>query len=419
MRSFSRILFLFVVIFSADAAFAQVAAPTLQLNADKRATQGQPAAPSNGVPSVAESSAPAPIENFETNAKQAILIDFNTDTVLYEKNSTEKMFPSSMTKVLTMYLVFDQLRKGHITMDTVYTISERSWKTGGSQMFLKVGDQVKVSDLIQGVTVQSGNDACIALAEGIGGSVEAFVDDMNSAAKQLGMNDTHFKNPDGLPTDDHYTTAKDLSIIARHIIVDYPEYYHYFSQKEFTYANITQQNRNKLLDMQDLGVDGMKTGFTDMGGYGMIATGVKDGRRVIAVINGLNSVKERTKAAADMIRYGYYNFRNINLFKKYDPIAKVKVWGGVRNDVTIASNVDVDVLVSRRDAGAQTYKTFVEYKEPWVAPIQKGTHLANLVVKDSSDKEIKEYPLYATDDVAAASALQKMVQKIKFLLHKY
>jgi D-alanyl-D-alanine carboxypeptidase (penicillin-binding protein 5/6) len=405
MRSLSKLTissFLFVILFSASHSNAQ----GIQLNADKRA-KGLLTESADFQPSISD---------FQTDAKQAILVDFNTDTVLFEKEAETKMFPSSMTKVLTMYLVFDQLRKGHINMDTEFSVSERSWKTGGSQMFLEVGNTVKVSDLIQGVIVQSGNDGCVALAEGISGSVEAFVEDMNSVASQLGMKNTNFQNPDGLPAENHYSTAKDLSIVARRLITDFPEYYNFYSQREFTYNNIRQFNRNRLLDKEDLGVDGMKTGYTEMGGYGLIATGVKDNRRLIAVVNGLKTNRERLAAAEKLLRYGYSNFRNIKLFNKFETLANVGVWGGKETSVPAATSSDIEILVNRRDYNFNNIKTFVAYRSPWVAPIKKGDNIATLVVKNQSGEILKQFPLYATKDVEKANIFMKFIQKIKFLI---
>ncbi len=410
MRISSKIINSFAVL---TIALFSVNANSQTLHSDKLAQQrAEGLTPEDTVPEAPTST------DFQSEAKQAILVDFNTDTVLYEKKSDERMFPSSMTKVLTMYLVFDQIRKNHISMDTEYTVSERSWKTGGSQMFLEVGDKVKVSDLIQGVIVQSGNDACVALAEGLAGSQEAFTEDMNIVAKSLGMNSTNFVNPDGLPAENHYTTARDLSTIARRLITDFPEYFHYYSQREFTYANITQYNRNKLLDIPDLAVDGMKTGYTEMGGYGMIATGVNNGRRIVAVVNGLESENERLKAARALIEYGYNNFRSIKLFNRSDILAKVKVWGGVADNVGVAPDKNVELLVNRREYSFNDYKTEVSYKEPWFAPVKKGDHVANLAVKDSAGKVVQQYPLYAVNDVARAGFIKRWIQKVKYLMGK-
>jgi len=359
----------------------------------------------------------AQADDFQTDASQAILIDLNTDTVLFEKNSDEHMFPSSMTKVLTMYLVFDQLKKNNINMDTIYTVSHKAWKTGGSQMFLEVGKQVKVSDLVQGVIVQSGNDACVTLAEGISGSEAAFVTEMNETAKNLGAVNTHFSNSNGLPTEDHYTTARDLSLISRRLITDFPEYYHYFSQREYTFNNITQQNRDKLLNIPDLGVDGIKTGYTELGGYGIISSAVKDGRRLISVVNGLKSVNARLESAEALLRYGFNNFKDVKLFNKFEIIEKVKVWAGEQDYVPVAPNKDVALLLSKKDFNQKSYKSEIAYKEPWVAPIKKGDQVATLAVKDG-DKILAQFPLYATEDVAEASFMKKMMQKINYMVER-
>ena len=411
MRISSKILNSFLII---SLAFFAVSANAQVLNSDKKAEQK-----ADGAAPVGDVSAAAIVSDFSTDAKQAVLIDFNSDTVLFEKSSEDKMFPSSMTKVITMYLVFDQLKKAHVTMDSEITVSENAWKMGGSQMFLKVGDKVKVSDLIQGVTVQSGNDACVALAEGLAGSVDAFVDDMNTVAKSLGMLNTHFANPDGLPVDNHYTTAKDLSVAAKRMIIDFPEYFHYYSQREFTYGGITQHNRNKLLDVVDLGVDGMKTGYTEMGGYGMIATGVNNNRRLIAVVNGLETEKARLKAAELLLRYGYANFKSIKLFEKFDAVGKIKIWNGIEDFVNVESAKDVELLVNRKNADTANYSAEIAYKEPWVAPIKKGSHMANLTIKDKSGKVLSQYPLYAAKDIAKAGIVKQMKQKIKHLLGRW
>ncbi len=402
MRILSRILSSLIVVTIATSAHSQ----GIELNADRRA-KGLDTTPAGPV-----------TDSFQTTAKQAILVDFDSDTVLYSRDGETRMFPSSMTKVLTMYIVFDQLKKGNITLDSEMAVSERAWRTGGSKMFIKVGDHVKVNDLINGVIVQSGNDACVALAEGISGSVEAFVEDMNSVAKQLGMEHTHFANPDGLPADGHYSTARDLSILARKLIEDFPEYFKYYSTREFTYGGIKQHNRNRLLDVPDLGVDGLKTGYTEMGGYGMIATGTNKGRRLVAVVNGLESENKRLEAAAELLRYGYNNFIKASLFKKGDELGRIAVWGGEKNRVSVAPDKDITLLLHRASQKESDLKVEAVYKEPWIAPIAKGAHMASLVVKDANGRILTQAPLYATADVEEAGFFKKLMQKAKLLPKK-
>ncbi|MGE4061483.1 MAG: D-alanyl-D-alanine carboxypeptidase family protein, partial [Sphingomonadales bacterium] len=247
---------------------------------------------------LAAHAAPPP---YEIQAKQAIMVDYTTGTVLMEKNPDERMAPSSMTKMMTDYVVFDALKKGAMKLDEELTVSERAWKMGGSTMFLKVGDRVKVEDLLKGTIIVSGNDACVALAEGLGGSVEGFSNMMNQMAAQLGMKNSHFVNPHGLSEPEHYSSARDLAILAAHIIREFPEYYPYYSQREFAYGEnlktgdpINQQNRNPTLGVVD-GVDGLKTGYTEEGGYGVTVSGKRGDTRLILVVNGLPSTRARAE----------------------------------------------------------------------------------------------------------------------------
>ena len=226
----------------------------------------------------------------ETLAKQAIVIEGKIGSVLYEKEADASMPTSSMSKVLTMYLVFEAIKDGKLTLETPVTISEAAWRQTGSRTFMDLGESTKVEDLIRGVIIQSGNDAAVALAEAVAGSESSFASLMNEKAQKLGMTHSHFVNATGLPDPQHYSTARDLAILAQALMRDFPEHYHYYSETEFTYHNIRQGNRNPLL-YRNIGVDGMKTGHTDAAGYGLIATALRDGRRIVAVVNGLTSMQ--------------------------------------------------------------------------------------------------------------------------------
>jgi D-alanyl-D-alanine carboxypeptidase (penicillin-binding protein 5/6) len=240
---------------------------------------------------------PGAAHAFESTARQAILVDVTGHRVLYEKNADQHMPTSSMSKMMTIYMVFDALKAGKIKLDDTFTVSEKAWRTtykqDESSMFLPIGGQVKVEDLIRGVIIQSGNDATVVLAEGLGGSEAEFVTEMNDKAKQLGMTNSHFVNSNGMPDPEHYSTARDLATLAEHLNADFPEYYHFFGELEYTYNNIKQGNRNPLLYRNGLGVDGLKTGHTDAGGYGLTASAVRNGRRLVAVVNGLPSMQAR------------------------------------------------------------------------------------------------------------------------------
>lgn len=234
---------------------------------------------------------PAKAEPMTTIATQAIIVDASTGTILLDKGANDRMPTSSMSKTMTIYMVFDALKEGRLKLDDEFLVSEKAWRMEGSEMFIKVGDKVKIEDLIRGVVVQSGNDAAVALAEGLAGSEEAFAEAMNARAKDLGMTGSHFVNASGWPHPDHYSTPRDLALLAYRIIHDFPEYYHYFSEKEFTYNNIRQQNRDPLLGKLP-GADGLKTGHTEVAGYGLIGSAKRGDRRLILVVNGLKSQQD-------------------------------------------------------------------------------------------------------------------------------
>lgn len=330
----------------------------------------------------------------QTNAKQVIVIDYKTGTVLFEKNADEKMPTSSMSKVLTAYLVFDALKKGAISLDQEYTVSEKAWRMQGSKMFVAINSQVKIGDLIQGVIVQSGNDACIVLAEGMAGSEEAFAEKMNIKAADLGMKNSHFMNASGWPDPDHYSTARDLAKLATALIHDFPEYYKYYSQIEYTYNGIKQGNRNPLL-YKNMGADGVKTGHTEDAGYGLIGSGVYNDRRVVIVINGLTSMNERATEAANILDWGMKNFENKTLAKAGTPVEKAAVVMGEQETVPLVLREDIVATVPR---SGKNYKVSVSYQEPLEAPIRQGQEIGKLII-EMPEGEKTETPLYAAREV--------------------
>ncbi|MCZ6603756.1 MAG: D-alanyl-D-alanine carboxypeptidase, partial [Alphaproteobacteria bacterium] len=269
---------------------------------------------------------------FETTAAQAILLDFDTGAVLIEKNASTPMFPASMTKIMTAYLTFERLREGSLAMTDTFRVSEKAWAKGGSKMFVDVGGDVSVADLLRGVIVQSGNDASIVLAEGIAGSEDAFGTLMTDKAFALGMTDSMFVNATGWPDDNHVTTARDLAILATAMIRDFPDYYALFGETEFSYNGIDQSNRNPLLFL-DVGADGLKTGHTEASGYGLAASATRGDRRLVLVVNGLASERERSSESARLMGWGFANFNNYDLFAAGETVEEVAVWMGEADTV--------------------------------------------------------------------------------------
>lgn len=347
-----------------------------------------------------------------TSAKQAILMDYDTGMVLFAKNADEKMPTSSMSKTMTMYVVFQALKQGRIQLDTELQVSEKAWKKGGSKMFVEVNDRVSVDDLIQGVIVQSGNDATIVLAEGLSGTEEGFADAMNASAAELGMTNSNFMNASGWPDPDHYSTARDLATLAHHLISDFPEYYHYYSEKEFTYNNIKQPNRNPLL-YRNIGADGIKTGHTEAGGYGLMASGTRNGRRVILVVNGLEDEKARAQEGARLLEWGLSGFENVNLFAAGELVGEAQVAMGKKEVVSLTVQEDVAITIPK--TVKNDLKVEIVYEGPVVAPIRKGTEIATLKINVPRVSEF-EVPLYAGEDIEALGFFASTVEKIKHKL---
>jgi len=348
-------------------------------------------------------------QEFETKAKYAYLVDYNTGTVLLSKNQDESMSPSSMTKTMTAYLIFDALKQGNLTLETKLPVSVKAWRMGGSKMFVKEGDDVTVADLLMGIVVQSGNDACIVAAEGISGSEKGFADDMNFMAKKLGMTGSQFRNSSGWPDPDHYVTAKDIVTLALRLYKDFPEYWHYFAETEFTYNDIKQTNRNGLL-YRNIGADGLKTGYTSVAGYGLVSSAEQDGRRLFLVVNGLKSAKARITESERLLRHGFRDFKEISLYKAGDKVDEASVWMGSGESVSLVSSEDVTLLANKRLSrrGDNDVVLTVEYKGPIPAPITKGDKLATLRVTRNGTLE-QEIALLAGEDVAPLSSWQRMM----------
>lgn len=375
----------------------------------------EPAAPITPINSPEALAQKSPTTSDPTIAKQAFIIDYDTDTVLLDKNGHEKMPTSSMSKTMTIYMAFDALKKGKITLDSKFPVSEKAWRMQGSKMFVELGSSIDVQNLIRGIIIQSGNDATIVMAEGIAGTENDFVDQMNAKAKELGMKESHFMNASGWPDPDHYSTAHDLVMLADHLIADFPEDYKFFSEKEFTWHNIHQMNRNPLL-FRDVGADGLKTGHAEEAGagYGLMGSGTRDGRRVVMVLNGLESEKDRANEGARLMDWALRNFENVSLFKSGDTVEKATVAMGQAPDVSMV--VDRNILVTVAKAVKNDLKVTVSYKGPLIAPIKKGDEIGQLKIVLPRGGEITA-PLTAGEDVPKLGLMASTVQKFKFMLN--
>jgi D-alanyl-D-alanine carboxypeptidase (penicillin-binding protein 5/6) len=340
-----------------------------------------------------------------TLAQYAFLVDPQTSTVLLFKDADKSMHPSSMAKMMTVYLVFEELAAGRLKLDTKFQVSEKAWRMSrqGSTMYVgDPGSEVTVEDLIKGMIVLSGNDACIVVAEGIAGSEEAFAERMNKKAKELGMTGTVFKNASGWPAEGQMTTAKDLALLAWHEINDFPKYYHYYSITNWTHSNIKQDNRNLLL-RQTPGVDGLKTGHTEEGGYGQTVSAVRDGRRLILVVNGLafgkkaeEGGRERARETSRLLEWGFRDFTNTTLFKPGDTVAEAPVWLGTQDKVPLVSARPIQMTLPTGQSASP--RVVAKFDGPLPAPIAKGTKLGSAAVTLPDGRTI-EYPLEAGADV--------------------
>lgn len=342
---------------------------------------------------------------FETKAPYAIMIDAQTGSTIFEKQAGTPITPSSMSKLMTIYVVFDMLKQKQLALNDTFMVSEKAWSKKGSKMFINLNEHVTVENLLRGAIVQSGNDACIALAEGVAGSEDAFVDLMNLKAKQLNLTDSHFVNATGWPDPGHVMSLRDLSTISRRLLFDFPEYYHYFGEKEFSYANIRQTNRNLLL-WRNMGVDGLKTGSTDHAGLGLVASASQHGRRLIVVVNGLKSEKSRANEVERLLRYGFFNFVNKTLFKPGDSVTQPVIIDGKSPHITLT--VAEEITLSLPKHNAEDILEINYHIPPIHAPIQQGTELGNVEIKNRQTQEARIFPLFAAEDVRELSFVTKI-----------
>lgn len=345
---------------------------------------------------------------YETSAPTAILLEAKSGSVLFEKNADELRAPSSMMKLMTAEVVFNAVTKGEIKLTDEYVISENTWRkggapSGGSTMFAAINSRIPVQDLLRGAIIQSGNDSCMALAEGIAGHESAFAEKMTARARELGMSRSTFANSSGLPHPDNKMTVRELAALARHIILTYPDFYKLFGEREFTWNKIRQSNRNALLAAMD-GADGLKTGYTKEGGYGLVGSVVQNGTRLIVVVNGLESADDRLTAARKLLEWGFRNFEVRTLFAAEQPIGYAKVFGGDSGSVQVAVSDPVQVMVQKN--GGDRLIARIVYSGPVRAPIAPGQPIG--VVRVWRGREVAvEMPVHATKAVGIGSTMRR------------
>lgn len=346
----------------------------------------------------------SPLGPVETIARNALLMDFDTGAVLLDKGADQSIPPASMSKLMTMYVVFDQIRQGRLRLDQTLPVSEAAWRMGGSRMFLELNSRVTVEDLARGVIIQSGNDACVVLAEAISGTERAFADLMNTVAPTIGLRDSVFRNSTGWPDPEHRMTPRDLATLARRLITDFPDHYRFYSERSFRWNNITQPNRNPLLERMR-GADGLKTGRTDEAGYCLTASVLRDNRRLILVVAGLGSERARAEESERLMEWGFQAFDNVVLFRAADTIEDVPVHMGERASVPLVGGRDVVVTLPR--GWRDQLQVRLRYDTPVPAPVLRGQELARMEVTGAGLTPLS-LPLYAGADVDQLGLLSRI-----------
>ncbi|MBP9591584.1 MAG: D-alanyl-D-alanine carboxypeptidase [Steroidobacteraceae bacterium] len=387
---------------------------TLVLAACSRSKDAEKATPATEAAPAAAAAAPTAIPPPpELTARSFIVMDYDSGRVLAAREPDARQEPASLTKLMAAYAVFKALAEGRIKLDGLVTISESAWKQEGSRMFVQVGKQVPVEALIQGMIVQSGNDATVALAEHVGGTEATFVQMMNTYAKELGMTGSHFTNSAGMPDPEHYMTARDAAILTVALIHEFPEYYKWYSQKEYTWNGITQQNRNGLL-WRDPSVDGVKTGHTETAGYCLVTSARRDGMRLVAVVLGTQSMRAREDANAALLNYGFNFFETRRVYAAGQPLTSARVWKGAQPEVGLALKRDLYVTGQRGQVGS--VQAEFELPERLVAPLSMNTPLgkARIVVDGAT---IAAHDLYPAEDVPAGGIFRRASDTVRLWFH--
>ena len=354
------------------------------------------------------------------NARYVILQDHNSGEILFEKEADSSIYPASMTKIMTSIVAFDLLKKGETSLDEMITISEKAWRlsqSGYSSMFIMLNDQVSVEDLLKGIIITSGNDACVALAEGLSGTEEDFVVLMNEKAAEIGMTNTNFNNSSGINVSENYSTVRDIAIMSKYLIDNYPEYYSYYKETTFTWDRtggdpITQGNRNPLL-YKNIGADGIKTGYLAIEKYSLASSVIVGKRRINAVASGFESKNSRSRESIKMINWAFRKFDTIKITKKDEIFTELDVWNGKRNKVNIVSKEDFYLTVPKRKKN--TIKAFIEYNGPIEAPIKKDEKLAILKIF-VSEELTKEIDLYSSEDIGKSNIFSRILTSLNYLV---
>lgn len=351
---------------------------------------------------VAQTQQPVP-DPPQVAAKGYLLIDFNSGQILAELNADERLEPASLTKIMTGYVVFREIAAGKVALTDNAFVSERAWRTGGSKMFIEVGKQVPVQDLLMGMIVQSGNDASVALAEHVGGSVEAFADLMNNHARRLGMTGSHFTNPHGLPDPELYITARDIAKVAMAIMREFPEFYAWYSTREFTYNGITQKNRNPML-ARDETADGVKTGYTEAAGYCLVSSSKREDMRLVGVVMGSPTPNARAEASLALMNYGFRFYESHRLYPADEPVETLRVWMGDKEILPVGPEADI-FATFQRGRYAELTARLEKAEDSLTAPIARGTQVGEIVVM-LGEAEINRVPLVALEDIGEGSLWQ-------------
>ncbi|KKB82922.1 hypothetical protein VW29_15390 [Devosia limi DSM 17137] len=354
--------------------------------------------------------------DFDTKAKFAVLMDEESGTVIFQKDADLPMEPASMAKLMTIAVVFNEIRAGRVKMDDEFFVSEHAWRTGGaasggSTMFAELNSKIKVEDLLRSVIIQSGNDAAIVLAEGIAGSEASFAAMMNEQAEDMGLENSHFTNPTGLPDSDMYVTARDLADLARYLISEFPQYYHYFSEPEMEWNNIKQSNRNSLVEL-GIGVDGLKTGHTEAAGYGSVISTDDGGRRLVAVVHGLTSMAQRTEEGRKLITWGARAFERVSAYPEGKVVGYANVYGGTAGSVGLVGKGEVALYLPR--GSRKCLQGTIVYTGPLLPPVQQGDKVAELRVF-CDDQLVQTAPLFAAETVEEGDIVRKAADALKQL----
>lgn len=354
---------------------------------------------------------------YSTPAKHALLMDAETGTILYSKDPDVTIPPASLAKIMTMEVVFNELKNGKLSLDDRFFVSENAWRkggasSGGSTMFAKLKSDIRLEDLIKGVVIQSANDGSIIIAEGLAGSEEAFASLMNLRARTLGLDNSNFTNSTGLPDENQYVTLRDLAKLAQHVIAEYPQYYKYYSEPSFEWNNILQKNRNPLL-ASNIGADGMKTGYTEASGYAIVGTAKRDGKRLIAVLSGMKSKSQRAEEARKILDWGFRAFEKITLFDDGEILGQASVYGGEKSGVDVVGKGPIDIYLplGTRDK----MRARIVYQGPIMPPVEEGAEIASLKVW-IDDELAQETKLYAAESVEKGGLQRQAIDALKELL---